>query len=84
LLPATTLASLVGMFRFLTVKGWWRYAHHRTALGVGVPCPGGWTLMHKGAPGCSCAAWVRCRVGWTRARAKTYRGWAAAPAPNWL
>jgi hypothetical protein len=45
LLPWSTLASLVGMFVFLTVKGWWRYAGHRAVLGVRVPCPGRWTLL---------------------------------------
>ncbi len=45
LLPASTFASLVGMFCFLTVMGWWRYATHRTVLGVSVPSPGRWTFM---------------------------------------
>lgn len=45
LLPSTTLASLVGMFLFLTFKGWWRYASHRTVLGVRVPWPGRWTFL---------------------------------------
>ncbi|MFL5349660.1 MAG: hypothetical protein ACJ8AT_33100 [Hyalangium sp.] len=45
LLPASTLASLVGMFCFLTVKGWWRHASHRTVFGVSVPSPGRWTFM---------------------------------------
>jgi hypothetical protein len=44
LLPWSTLASLVGMFLFLTVMGWWRYAGHCAVLGVRVPCPGRWTL----------------------------------------
>jgi drug/metabolite transporter (DMT)-like permease len=45
LLPITTLASLVGMFVFLTVKGWWRHAHQRTVLGVRIPSPGPWTFL---------------------------------------
>ena len=45
LLPISTLASLAGMFIFLTAKGWWRYAHHRTVLGVSVPSPGLWTFL---------------------------------------
>lgn len=45
LLPATTLASLVGMFLFLTAMGWWRYASRRTVLGVSVPWPGRWTFL---------------------------------------
>jgi hypothetical protein len=45
LLPITTIASLVGMFIFITMKGWWRYAHRRTVFGVSVPSPGPWTFM---------------------------------------
>ncbi|WP_240359363.1 hypothetical protein [Pyxidicoccus trucidator] len=45
LLPVSTSASLVGMFLFLTLKGWWRYAGHREVLGVRVPVPGRWTLL---------------------------------------
>jgi hypothetical protein len=45
LLPVSTTASLVGMFIFLTLKGWWRYAGHREVLGLRVPMPGRWTLL---------------------------------------
>lgn len=45
LLPSTTVASLVGMFLFLTSQGWWRYAGRRTVLGVSVPWPGRWTFL---------------------------------------
>jgi len=45
LLPVSTTASLVGMFLFLTLKKWWRYAGHREVLGVRVPVPGRWTLV---------------------------------------
>jgi hypothetical protein len=45
LLPATALASLVGMFLFLTLMEWWKYAGRRTVWGVTVPCPGRWTFL---------------------------------------
>ncbi|WP_233261267.1 hypothetical protein [Vitiosangium sp. GDMCC 1.1324] len=45
LLPWSTLASGVGMFLFLTARGWWRYASTRTVLGVRVPFPGPWTFL---------------------------------------
>lgn len=45
LLPVSAAASLVGMFVFLTFKGWWRYAGHREVLGLRVPVPGRWTLL---------------------------------------
>jgi hypothetical protein len=45
LLPATAIASLVGMFVFLTVMRWWKYAGRRTVLGVSVPVPGRWTFL---------------------------------------
>lgn len=45
LLPSTTLASLVGMFVFITAMGWWRHASHRTVLGVSIPWPGRWTFL---------------------------------------
>jgi len=45
LLPVSAAASLVGMFVFLTLKGWWKYAGHREVLGVRVPVPGRWTLL---------------------------------------
>ncbi|WP_224241496.1 hypothetical protein [Hyalangium gracile] len=45
LLPASTFASFMGMIVFLSVKGWWRYAHHRTVWGVSIPVPGMWTFL---------------------------------------
>jgi drug/metabolite transporter (DMT)-like permease len=39
LLPSTVLASVVGMFAFLTVAGWWRFATHRTLGRFSVPWP---------------------------------------------
>ena len=45
LLPTTVLASTVGMFLFLTWKGWWKYAAQATVFGVRVPRPTRWTLL---------------------------------------
>lgn len=45
ILPISVLASLVGMFVFLTVMRWWRYATHRTILGLSVPSPTFWTFL---------------------------------------
>jgi hypothetical protein len=45
LLPWSTMASLVGMFTFITARGWWRHAGHRMVLGVRVPLPGRWTFL---------------------------------------
>ena len=45
LLPVATLASMIGMFVFLTAAGWWRFATHRTIGGVRLPTPTRWTLL---------------------------------------
>ncbi len=45
LLPATALASLVGMYVFISAMGWWKHATHRTVLGLRIPVPGPWTLL---------------------------------------
>lgn len=45
LLPITTLASAVGMVAFLTWRGWWRHAGHRTLFGRSLPFPGRWTFL---------------------------------------
>lgn len=52
LLPLSTLASLVGMFVFLTAKGLWGYAGTREVLGRRVPFPGRWTLLSGAATAC--------------------------------
>jgi hypothetical protein len=44
LLPSTALASLAGMFAFLTAMRWWRHANHRTIAGVRIPAPTRWTF----------------------------------------
>ncbi|HEY8431481.1 MAG TPA: hypothetical protein VIL20_24035 [Sandaracinaceae bacterium] len=51
LLPVTTLASLVAMFAFLTVSGWWRYAGRRRVGGRELPWPSRWTFLSGIATG---------------------------------
>lgn len=45
LLPISTLASLLGMFAFITWKRWWGFAGRRQLLGRALPFPGVWTLL---------------------------------------
>ena len=45
LLPLSTFASLVGMFVFLTLKGWWKYASHRQIGSRSWPCPTRYTFL---------------------------------------
>jgi hypothetical protein len=45
LLPVTALASLVGMFVFITAMRWWRYATQATLGTVTLPRPTRWTLL---------------------------------------
>lgn len=44
-LPVTVLASLAGMFAFITAMGWWKYAGRRAVAGVSLPLPGPWTFL---------------------------------------
>lgn len=39
LLPISALATVTGMFAFITVMGWWKYAGRRRLFGVSVPFP---------------------------------------------
>ena len=39
LLPISAIATVIGMFTFITVKGWWKYAGRREFFGVQVPFP---------------------------------------------
>lgn len=39
LLPVSVAATVLGMFGFITAKGWWRYAGRREFFGVSVPFP---------------------------------------------
>lgn len=45
LLPITVVASMFGMFAFLTWKGWWKYAAHSTVFGIRIPHPTLWTFL---------------------------------------
>jgi hypothetical protein len=45
LLPPTVMASVVGMFAFLTIARWWRYAGRHTVFGFAIPFPGPWTFL---------------------------------------
>ena len=39
LLPISAIATLIGMFSFITIKGWWKYAGRREFFGYQVPFP---------------------------------------------
>jgi protein-tyrosine-phosphatase len=39
LLPISALATIAGMFTFITIKGWWKYAGRREFWGFKVPFP---------------------------------------------
>src|ERR1700704_850954 len=39
LLPASVMATVVGMLGFITVMKWWKYAGRREFLGVNIPFP---------------------------------------------
>jgi protein-tyrosine-phosphatase len=39
LLPVSAIATVAGMFGFITVMGWWKYAGRREVLGVKIPFP---------------------------------------------
>jgi len=39
LLPVSAIATVVGMFGFITAKGWWKYAGRREFFGISVPFP---------------------------------------------
>ncbi len=45
LLPATVIASMLGMFAFLTSRGWWKYAAHFELFGLRLPRPTAWTFL---------------------------------------
>lgn len=40
-----TFATLLGMFGFITIAGWWKYSTHSTVLGISVPRPQWFTLV---------------------------------------
>jgi len=39
LLPVSAIATVIGMFGFITAVGWWKYAGRREFFGVSVPFP---------------------------------------------
>ncbi|HEY0762628.1 MAG TPA: hypothetical protein VGD61_09690 [Pyrinomonadaceae bacterium] len=39
LLPISAIATVIGMFGFITVRGWWKYAGRREFFGYQVPFP---------------------------------------------
>lgn len=45
LLPISAAASLVGMFAFITLMGWWRHATRMTIAGRSLPRPTRWTFL---------------------------------------
>jgi hypothetical protein len=45
LLPVSAMASLCGMFLFITAMRWWRHAGRVRIAGVLVPFPNRWTFM---------------------------------------
>lgn len=45
LLPITTVASVVGMFAFISTMRWWRFASQFQVGGLSIPRPGRWTLL---------------------------------------
>jgi hypothetical protein len=51
LLPSTALASMIGMFAFLALSRWFRYAGRRRLLGLSVPWPSRWTFLSGLATG---------------------------------
>ncbi len=45
LLPVSVLATVIGIYGFITVMGWWKYAGHRNVLGLSVPVPSRPTIL---------------------------------------
>lgn len=45
LLPVSVLASVIGMFTFITAMRWWKHAGRATIFGATLPCPNRWTLL---------------------------------------
>jgi hypothetical protein len=43
--PAMIMGSLFFMVVFITVKGWWKYATHRTIAGLSIPVPRWFTFV---------------------------------------
>lgn len=45
ILPIASMAALVGVMTFITLKGWWRVTCKKKILGMMVSCPNRWTFM---------------------------------------
>lgn len=45
LLPISAAASLIGMFAFITLMGWWKHASRVRIAGKSVPFPTRWTFL---------------------------------------
>lgn len=43
--PVVVLGTFLAMYTFLSLSGWWKYAQHKTFLGISVPCPRWYTLI---------------------------------------
>lgn len=39
LLPLSVAATVIGIYGFITVMGWWKYASHRNVFGLSIPVP---------------------------------------------
>jgi protein-tyrosine-phosphatase len=39
LLPLSVMTTVLGIYSFITVMGWWKYANHRNILGFNIPFP---------------------------------------------
>jgi len=45
MLPIAIFASTLGMFTFLTVAGWWKFATHSKVFGISIPRPQWFTFL---------------------------------------
>ena len=43
-IPLSLALVLLFIYLFFTLSGWWKFAHHRTLLGISLPVPSKWTL----------------------------------------
>lgn len=45
LLPVSVAATVVGIYGFISINGWWKYAGRRNVFGVSLPSPSRWTFL---------------------------------------
>ncbi len=45
ILPISVLSSVVGMFAFISMMGWWKHATRGSLFGIAVPRPTRWTFL---------------------------------------